>query len=134
LWLTPMRGGLSVHDDCHMSVSILIVDDHEAFRLSARNLLEADGLVVVGLAPDGRSALELARSLRPDIVLLDVQLPDIDGFVVAEQLAALDKAPAVVLISSRDAAAYGTRLAASSARGFVAKRDLAANVLLRLAS
>jgi DNA-binding NarL/FixJ family response regulator len=129
-----MRVGGSVHDDWPMPTSVLIVDDHEAFRLSARNLLEAEGLVVVGLAPDGRSALELARTLRPDIVLLDVQLPDVDGFVVAEQLAALEKAPAVVLISSRDAAAYSTRLVTSSARGFVAKRDLAANVLLRLAS
>jgi CheY-like chemotaxis protein len=109
---------------CHdpqVRPSILIVDDHEAFRRSASALLEAEGFVVVGEAGDGPEALEKARALRPEVVLLDVQLPGLDGFEVAEELAALPDPPAVVLISSRDAAAYGPRLTTTSARGFIAK-------------
>ena len=82
-----------------MAWSVLIVDDHEGFRAGARALLEAEGFEVLGEAGTG-VAVEQARSLRPQVVLLDVQLPGIDGFAVAEQLAAEPSAPAVVLISS----------------------------------
>ena len=71
-----------------MPSTVLIVDDHAAFRASARALLEADGFVVVGEAADDREALDQARVLRPDVVLLDIQLPDADGFTVADRLAA----------------------------------------------
>ena len=84
-----------------MAWTVLIVDDHAGFRASARALLEADGFEVLGEAADGESALEQARRLRPQVVLLDVQLPGMDGFAVAERLAAEPAAPAVVLISSR---------------------------------
>jgi DNA-binding NarL/FixJ family response regulator len=107
-----------------MRSTVLIVDDHAGFRRLARALLEADGYSVVGEAVDGRSALESARTLRPDVVLLDVQLPDVDGFRVAEWLAEGGGAPAVVLTSTRDAADYATRVARSPARGFVAKGEL----------
>jgi DNA-binding NarL/FixJ family response regulator len=103
---------------------VLIVDDHAGFRAMARRLLQAAGYDVVGEAADGASALDAARRLRPDLVLLDVQLPDVDGCEVARQLAAEDAPPAVVLISSRDAGDYGERLQSCGARGFVAKADL----------
>src|SRR5262249_39629159 len=101
--------------------TVLIVDDHEDFRASARALLESEGFMVVGEAWDGTGALEAVAALRPDVVLLDIQLPDIDGLTVVERLASEGGSPAVVLISSRDATAYGSRLANSSARGFIAK-------------
>ena len=90
----------------------------------ARRLLQAGGYDVVGEAADGSSALQAARQLRPDLVLLDIQLPDVDGCEVARWLAAEANPPAVVLISSRDAEDYGARLTGCGARGFVAKADL----------
>src|SRR5881275_3042092 len=107
-----------------MRPTVLIVDDHDAYRESLGALLEAEGFDVAGEAADGASALTQVDQLHPQIVLLDVQLPDLDGFNVAERLAATPDPPAVVLISSRDAAAYGPRLEAAAVRGFIAKRDL----------
>lgn len=111
---------------CHDEpvTTVLIVDDHKAFRTSARHLLEADGLVVVGEAANGREALELTGELSPDLVLLDIQLPDIDGFVVARELQRRGENAAIVLTSSRDAADYGESISESGARGFVPKGDL----------
>ena len=87
-----------------MARTVLIVDDHPGFRASARRMLAADGYRVVGEAQDGRSGIAAARALRPDIVLLDVLLPDLDGFEVAAALTGADDAPIVVLTPSRDAA------------------------------
>jgi DNA-binding NarL/FixJ family response regulator len=112
-----------------MSTTVLIVDDHPTFRASARLLLESEGFEVVGEAADGAEAVRAAASLRPEIVLLDIQLPDLDGLAVAEQLAAVSDGPAVVLISSRDAASYGPRLQATPARGFIPKRGLSGEAL-----
>src|ERR671914_2325747 len=90
------------HNSVHMATSVLIVDDHPSFRASARMLLESEGFDVVGEAEDGEGALVAVRELRPDVVLLDVQLPDIDGPEVAARLAGADGlCPAVVLTSSR---------------------------------
>ena len=107
-----------------MGRSILIVDDHDGFRSFARAVLEADGFEVVGEAADGVSALEAAGRLRPDLVLLDVQLPDLDGFEVAERLAREEDPPVVVLVSTRDAASYRNRLVRTPARGFISKAEL----------
>ena len=115
-----------------MRPTVRIVDDHDAFRASAATLLEAAGFAIVGEAADGRSAIADAERLRPEIVLLDIQLPDIDGFTVAERLSGLPGAPRVVLISSRDATAYGPRLGAADALGFIAKRDLSGPTLAAL--
>ena len=112
--------------------TVLIVDDHEAFRASARALLDADGFEVIGEAADGKEALAAVAALRPQIVLLDIQLPDIDGLTVAERLAASPDPPAVVLVSSRDAAAYGPRLAQAPARGFIPKSGLSGEALAAL--
>ena len=111
---------------------MLIVDDHEGFRESARALLEAEGFAVVGDAADGAAAVAEAERLRPDVVLLDVQLPDVDGFAVAEELADGPDPPRVVLISSREAAAYGPRVGAAPVCGFLAKRELSGAALAAL--
>lgn len=115
-----------------MRPRVLIVDDHPEFRAAARVLLESEGFAVVGEAGDGEEALELAQRLRPDVVLLDVQLPGADGFEVSARLDALAVAPVVVLISSREAAAYGDRVGAAGTRGFLTKRDLSGESLAAL--
>jgi DNA-binding NarL/FixJ family response regulator len=111
---------------------ILIVDDHAGFRRSARTLLEAEGYTVVGEAENGASAIELARELRPDGVLLDVQLPDMDGFEVAGQLCANGHCPNVVLTSSRDASEFGGLVESCGARGFIPKAELSGGRLAAL--
>jgi DNA-binding NarL/FixJ family response regulator len=103
--------------------TVLIVDDHAAFRRSARLLLEAEGYNVIGEAQDGRSALFEAESLSPDVVLLDVFLPDLDGFEVASELTGRSRA-VVVLISSRDGRDFGALVSESGARGFIPKTEL----------
>ena len=113
---------------------MVIVDDHAGFRSSARALLEAEGFDVIGEAGDGASALALVDLLRPRIVLLDIQLPDIDGFDVAERLARTGDPPAVVLVSTRGVSAYRRRLARSPASGFISKSELSGNALSTLVS
>ena len=107
--------------------TILIVDDHRGFRLQARALLEADGFAVVGEAEDAAGAVTAYGALRPQLVLLDIGLPDADGLSVARELLARSDGegpPTVVLTSSRDAAAYGSRIAESGAAGFIPKDEL----------
>lgn len=106
--------------------TVLIVDDHDGFRSLARRLLEAAGHEVVGEARDGRTALAAARDLAPDVVLLDVQLPDMDGFEVAERLRAEGTRPEVVLISTRARHDYPGRLRGCAAPGFISKSELTA--------
>jgi two-component system response regulator EvgA len=114
--------------------TVLIIDDHDGFRRSAAALLEADGFVVVGDAETGALGLELATELRPDVVLVDVGLPDADGFDVARDVAALGAGSLVVLTSSRDAASYGPRVAASAAAGFVPKDELSGESIRSVAA
>lgn len=111
---------------------MLIVDDHPGFRATARALMQAEGFTVVGEAVDGASAVELALRLVPDVVLLDVELPDFDGFEVAARLAVSQSPSAVVLTSSRDRADYGPLVDESSARGFVAKGELSGDAVREL--
>ena len=115
-----------------MSPTLLIVDDHPSFRSTARALLEAEGFDVVGEAEDGAGAIEAVRRLRPEVVLLDVQLPDIDGFAVAARLTANGGSPAVVLTSSRDAAEFAGLVERSGACGFVPKAELSGASLAAL--
>jgi DNA-binding NarL/FixJ family response regulator len=107
-----------------MSPTVLIVDDHPSFRATARALLEAEGFDVVGEAEDGAGAIEAARRLRPEVVLLDVNLPDIDGFEVAATLATHGGSPAIVLTSSRDKSEFCGLVERSGARGFIPKGEL----------
>jgi DNA-binding NarL/FixJ family response regulator len=106
-----------------MTRRVVIVDDHPGFRASARAILENDGFEVIGEADTGTSALLLLREFRPDVVLLDVQSPDMSGFDVCIECGDLDQT-SVVLVSSRDSADYGDLIEQSGACGFVAKADL----------
>ncbi|MGB0890375.1 MAG: response regulator [Solirubrobacterales bacterium] len=111
--------------------SVLVVDDHPAFRASVRRLLESEGYSVIGEAGDGIAAVHAAGQLQPDVVLLDIQLPDIDGFEVADRIeaAASDDGPAIVLVSSRDRSDFGPLLDSSRVRGFVSKAELTGEAL-----
>jgi DNA-binding NarL/FixJ family response regulator len=125
----PQRKGCETIRD--VPTRVLIVDDHQPFRAVARELLEGAGYVVAGEAADGEEALAAAAAVSPDAVLLDVQLPDRDGFAIAEELASVD-GPAIVLISSRDAGDYGRRIEASGAIGFIPKSKLSADTFAAL--
>jgi CheY-like chemotaxis protein len=107
-----------------VALRVLVVDDHPGFRRLACLLLAAGGYVVAGEAADGGGALAKAALLRPDVVLLDVMLPDLDGFTVAERLAALPARPVVVLVSGRTGTELGRRLDTAPVRGFLPKDQL----------
>ena len=113
-----------------MRPTLLIVDDHAGFRALARRLLGSGGFEVVGEAADGQAAVAAARELRPDVVLLDIQLPDIDGFEVLARLRDRPVGPAVVLTSTRDRADYGERVDRSGASGFIPKAELSGAAVL----
>lgn len=121
-------------DDLLVKPTVVIVDDHAGFRSWARAMLEAEGFDVVGEAGDGESALAVIGQLHPGVVLLDIRLPDIDGFEVAECLARASDPPAVVLVSTRGVSAFRRRLARSPARGFISKSELSGNALAALVS
>ena len=126
----PGRHGETIRG---VSETVLIVDDHSGFRRLARRLLEAGGLTVVGEAGDGESAVDAARELDPDLVLLDVLLPDSDGFAVAERIARENARTRVVLTSSRERDDMRRRLDATPARGFIPKDELTAERFLAVA-
>jgi DNA-binding NarL/FixJ family response regulator len=112
--------------------SVLIVDDHPGFRASARRMLEASGYAVVGEVADGAAAIAAVGELDPDLVLLDVQLPDLDGFEVAARLRALGEQAEIVLTSSRERCDFGSAIDESPARGFIAKSELSGPALAEL--
>jgi CheY-like chemotaxis protein len=107
-----------------MTRTVLIVDDHPAFRSIAALLVRGAGYDVVGEASDGAGALAATEQLRPDAVLLDVELPDMTGFAVAALLAELPEPPGVVLVSGRRPTDFARKLATVPALGFVTKDDL----------
>jgi DNA-binding NarL/FixJ family response regulator len=115
-----------------MGTGVLIVDDHGPFRAWARTLLQRAGYAVVGEAANGASAIRAARECCPEVVLLDIQLPDIDGFRVARRLCSRPAGPSVVLTSTRDACDYGERIQNSCALGFLPKAELSAEAFGRL--
>jgi DNA-binding NarL/FixJ family response regulator len=111
---------------------VLIVDDHASFRSIARQVLTADGFLIVGEAANGAEAVRACGELRLDVVLLDVQLPDIDGFAVAAVVTSRNDPPAVVLVSSRSRTDYGSRVEDCGARGYIAKAELSGDAVRRL--
>jgi DNA-binding NarL/FixJ family response regulator len=121
---------------CHSAGvrTVLIVDDHPSFRSAARALLQAAGYEVVGEAEDGMSAIEAAERLHPDVVLLDVRLPDVDGFEIGRRLRATDRPPVVVLTSSHAVSSFRRRLDANPSFGFIPKSELSAEALASLVS
>jgi CheY-like chemotaxis protein len=138
--VSPVVGRISVCDDHPVNGNasmasrnsgrtVLIVDDHDGFRMSARRMLEREGYRVLGEAVDGRSGIEQAQSLRPDIALVDIRLPDIDGFEVAYAIRATGSAKLIVLISTRPRTDHGDRLVKSSADGFIEKSELSARAI-----
>ena len=108
----------------------MIVDDHPGFRELASRMLSETGFDVVGVASSAAGALDLAVALRPDVVLLDVQLPDGLAFDLVGELMSLGAL--VVLTSSRSADDYGTRVGQSGAVGFVAKGELSGAALAEM--
>src|SRR5207253_614515 len=113
-----------------MRPTVLMVDDHDGFRARARVMLEDAGFDVVGEAADAAAGIAAAERLRPDVVLLDIGLPDEDGFAVASRLRDDGTAARIVLISGRQAEDYGGRVERSAADGFIAKLDLTPERLL----
>jgi DNA-binding NarL/FixJ family response regulator len=111
---------------------VLIVDDHSGFRAAARRMLVSDGFDVVGEAADAAEALEACARLHPDAVLLDVQLPDVDGFEIAARLRSNGHRPEVVFTSTRDEAEFGGLVTRSGARGFIPKAELSGTRLAAL--
>ena len=115
-----------------MSRTVLIVDDHPSFRASARAMLESEGFDVVGEAEDGASAIDAVAALAPDVLVLDVQLPDMTGFDVCDVLQLSTTLPDIILVSSRDGADYGELVARSCACGFVPKDELSGDLVSAL--
>ena len=120
------------HNGYPMAKTVLIVDDHASFRRAVRLVLEYEGYDVVGEAADGEEALTVAGDLRPELVLLDVHMPGIDGFEVASRLTSGDKPPVVVLTSSRDGTDFDQRVRRSGARGFIPKAEISGQRLAEL--
>jgi DNA-binding NarL/FixJ family response regulator len=116
-----------------MPQTVLIVDDHAGFRTAARALLEADGYRVVGESATGGEGLAAAELLRPDVVLLDIGLPDLDGIEVTRRLSRVG-GPIVVLTSSRDASDYPPHFDYCGARGFIPKAELSGPAMAALAA
>jgi DNA-binding NarL/FixJ family response regulator len=115
-----------------MNTRLLIVDDDARFRSAAKRMLEADGFAVIGEAADGTSGLRAAEELKPDVVLLDIQLPGVPGYHIAWQLARLIPAPQVVLTSIREASDYGDLVKPTGASSFICKFDLTSAALWSL--
>ncbi|MDX6728983.1 MAG: hypothetical protein QOK49_3788 [Baekduia sp.] len=113
-------------------MKLLIVDDHPSFRSAARLLLEHEGFEVIGEAEDGASGIAASTALLPDVVLLDINLPDLDGFDVASRICLDQAAPKVVLTSSRDPREFGPLVLRSGARGFIPKGELSGAAICAL--
>lgn len=112
-----------------MAWTALIVDDHPGFRSEARQLLVVDGFEVVGEARDAADALRQAARLRPDLVVLDIGLPDMSGLELVGRLRDASSRSLVVLVSGRTESEYGGNVAASGADAFLEKMALAPGVL-----
>lgn len=124
-----MREDVVCDDDEMARPRLVIVDDHADFRSSARTLLELEGFDVVGVAENGPSALAAVEALQPDVLLLDIQLPGMDGFEVVQELRARNERTRVVLISSRDRSAYAGELREAAVAGFLGKSELSGAAL-----
>jgi DNA-binding NarL/FixJ family response regulator len=117
-----------------MATTVLIVDDHAGFRLAARAILEAEGFDVIAESATGAEAIAAVQRVAPDLVLLDICLPDLDGIEVAARLTTVDRALHVVLTSSRDEADYQPHLGRCGARGFIPKDELSGAAIVALAA
>jgi DNA-binding NarL/FixJ family response regulator len=134
----PDRGSVRLHSSRYglvvvaVAQTILIVDDHPSFRTIARLVLETEGFLVVGDAKNGEAAVGEIVRLNPDVVLLDIGLPGIDGFEVAARIRTAGVGSAIIFTSSRDASDFGPLLTDFGARGFIAKTELSGDALRAL--
>ena len=112
-----------------MRQRILVIDDNAAFRRALSRVLETERFTVIAEAATGASGVQLAREYHPDLVIVDVQLPDTDGFDAAEQLAALHLPMEVILTSGLDSSDLGSLITESSARGFIPKAELSVGAI-----
>ena len=111
-------------------VRVLIVDDQLPFREASRMVVEmTDGFAVAGEAGNGEEAVELAQSLRPDLILMDVQMPGIDGLEATRQISQLDDPPPVVVMSTHESGDYRQTAVAAGAIAFVPKSEFGMEVL-----
>ena len=124
-----VAAGAPCPNDCCALPTLVIVDDNVEFLASAEAMLSEEGFDVVGCVSDASLAMEEVRRLHPTVVLLDVQLPVLNGFELARQLSELDPRPIVILISSREQAAYGSELRRAPVRGFISKWELSGDAL-----
>lgn len=115
-----------------MAIRIVIIDDDPSFLATVRSLLEREGFVVAGEALNGIDGVAAVADLAPDLVLVDVNLPDIDGFEVVDRLGDGAGAPPAVLTSSRAAGDFGKLVETSRARGFITKADITGKALAEL--
>ncbi|MHB8658479.1 MAG: response regulator [Solirubrobacteraceae bacterium] len=115
-----------------MITTLLVVDDHQGFRSFVSTLLDGERFSIAGVAEDGETALDAVNLLRPDLVLLDIQLPGMGGFEVAERLASGAYRPGVVLTSTREATDFGARLRNAPVLGFVPKNELSVEAISQL--
>ena len=105
-----------------MPVRVLIVDDQEPFRSAARMVVEmSDGFEVAGEAESGEEGVELAAELRPDLVLMDVYLPGIDGLEATRRITATEAAPQVLVMSTHESEEFAEAALAAGAIAFVPK-------------
>jgi DNA-binding NarL/FixJ family response regulator len=112
-----------------MRPTVLMVDDHDGFRARARAMLETEGFDVIAEAATGEEGVALAADARPDVALVDLQLPDVDGFIVAERIRTAGTARLIVLISGRELSDYGDRFDGSIADSFIPKSELSGDRL-----
>ncbi|MGX7678628.1 LytR/AlgR family response regulator transcription factor [Jatrophihabitans sp. DSM 45814] len=121
------------HDN-YMPLRCLIVDDNPQFASTARRLLESEGLIVLAMVSTGAEAIDLVRELKPDVVLLDIDLGTESGFDVATQLDNYDfrPAPEIILVSAHDEEDFADLIAESAAVGFLAKSALSARGIRQL--
>lgn len=129
---SPTTRWRAVCHDLDVTRTVLIVDDHPSFRAFARAMLVADGFDVVGELSDGGSVMGAVNELEPDVVLLDVQLPDMTGFDVCSLLEGREDKLKVILVSSRDLSDYGDLVDTSCAAGFVPKGELSGAAIAAL--
>jgi DNA-binding NarL/FixJ family response regulator len=133
-WLPAMRGGKSLTKAGEMAIGVLVVDDSVSFLDASCALLRREGLEVVGVASTSTEAAGKVEALRPDVVLVDVNLAEESGFDLARRLARTDhgRDSTVILMSTQDAADLADLIAASPAAGFLAKSDLSAEAIRRI--
>ena len=133
----PASRNATARYTCHherVSIRCLLVDDSDAFLKAASDLLQREGMTVVGTASNSAEALRQARALRPDVILVDIGLGSESGFDLAQLLAQDVQAgrAEVILISAHAETDYAELIAESPAAGFLVKSELSAQAISRI--